>query len=357
MVHLIKKISFFLNFLLVSIVSSSYADHAVSYYYPDNGYSENSYVLAELNLGYAENYHNQDGYYKNYLEDSRGNCCTQERKCGKIFACVDFLYLRAYESGLDVCTPCHASDTTLSDGRIISLFEGKGKDPRFEWNPGFRITGGYQISNHWVFAAFWTHFNSKTQSSKEGLHKLRWKINLDILDLIADYQCRLNDHFTLRPYFGLRGAKIFQKLDGGMFPDPTIFALGANRLRSGGKNKQEFWGGGPLFGLEADFNLGCGFGLYLNGSISWLYGHSDVKHVDSFATTDVIDFSRIKKEYDEILTSGDVAFGFFWQRNVLENKTFFITLGFEHHQFFDYNRISNGDLSFDGIELGIGFEY
>ena len=115
---------------------------------------------------------------------------------------------------------------------------------------------------------------------------------------------------------------------------------------------------GPLFGLEADVNIGCGLSLYVNGAISWLYGRNDVRLTDSTATIDVIDFCDIKNKTNSILTSADASFGVRWQTCFCTDKQLFVQLGYEHHRYFDYNRIGScGDLSFDGLQIGLGLGF
>ena len=110
MAHLLRKIQLTVTFLLVATVGYAYGDCAM----------ESSCVENE-------------------------NCFSCEPSCrGKGFISAELLYWRAFQSGLDVCVPREVSERVTDSGRIISRFRGKGRNPHFKWNPGFRIAAGYE---------------------------------------------------------------------------------------------------------------------------------------------------------------------------------------------------------------------
>ncbi len=287
------------------------------------------------------------------------SCCPCQPLRGHGFIGADLLYWRAFQDGLDICIPTDVSDTVLSDGRIISTFEGRGKDLNFEWNPGFRIGAGYEFAcSNWDVGALWTHFNSKAHRSLCNENRLRWHINLDVIDLLVAYQSDFNSCFSLRPYFGIRLARIDQKLRLGELIDSRTFARESEDL-FGTDNKQKFKGVGPLIGLEVDLQVACGFSFYVNGDVSWLYGSNHVRLTNSTATIDVFDFCNIKNKTNSTLMTADASFGIRWQRCFCADKQFVLQLGYEHHRYFDFSRIGGKccDLSFDGLSLGVGIGF
>lgn len=304
------------------------------------------------------------GYTYGDYEEFRGceesqNCLScQPACCGTGFISGSLLYWRAFQDGLNTCIPTDVSNTVLPDGRIISTFKGKGKDPDFKWKPGFRIAAGYEFAcSNWDVGASWTHFHSKANGSRDCQNRLRWNIDLDVIDLLVAYQCDYNSCFNVRPYIGLRGARIDQKLRLGGFPNSTTFATTGNSL-FGTDNQQKFRGIGPLVGIEADVKIACGFSLYVNGAVSWLYGRNNARLTNSTATIDVVDFCRIKNRINSTLLAADASFGVRWQTCFCKNKQFYVQLGYEHHRYFDYNQIGKcGDLSFDGVQLGLGIGF
>lgn len=301
-----------------------------------------SYSYAELNA---------------YACEENDYCCPCESVCGHGFIGAELLYWRPYQNGLDRCVPTDVSDTVLSDGRIISSFRGKGRDPQFDWNPGFRIGAGYELPcSNWDVGVLWTHYNSKAHRSFSSTNRLHWNIDLDVVDLLVAYQSDFSSCFSLRPYLGIKIARIDQKLRVGGRPSSTTFAA-ADQTLFGTDNKQNFTGVGPLFGLEVGQEVGCGFSVFLNGAVSWLYGNNNVRLINSIATDDVIDYSNIRNRNYSTLMAADASFGVRWQ-TCLCNKDVSFQLSYEHHRYFDYSRFGScGDLGFDGLSLGIGVGY
>src|ERR1700722_3195219 len=97
------------------------------------------------------------------------DCCSpcQSLCFGTSFISADVLYWRAFESGLDDCFPIETSDDITSNNFVVSRFKGKGHNPHFNWDPGFRIGIGSSLEGcQWGLAAFWTHFHSHADRSR-----------------------------------------------------------------------------------------------------------------------------------------------------------------------------------------------
>jgi len=279
--------------------------------------------------------------------------------CGQGFISADLLYWRAFVGGLDSCVTSESSDTVMSDGKIISRFKGIDEDPHFGWNPGFRINAGYAFAcSNWDIAESWTHFHSSAHGSVKNRNKVRWHIDFDVLDLVAGYEFNLGPCFALRPFGGFRGARIDQKLCINELPGETGFSMQTNLLITHTNNKEKFIGVGPLIGLGIDWCIGCGFDLFVDTSITWMYGNFNVQFMDVVVSADTADISKIRQHLNASLAGADVGFGIRWQKCFCDHLWLVLQLGFEHHRYFDYNRIGGyGDLSFDGINFsaGIGF--
>lgn len=295
-------------------------------------------------------------------EEQKDTACCQPAPCGTVFVSADLLYWRAFESGLDVCVPSEVVDIVTSDGEVISRLVGKSRDPRFHWDPGFRIGAGYTAAcSDWDFAAFWTHFHSRASDSRNRGNHLHWNVNLDVVDLIAGYGYDFCSCFCLRPYFGLRGAKIDQKLhihDFSNFSSSSSSSLSSSGFRSERRNKEKFVGVGPLLGLEADWNVGCGLSVFANASVSWLYGKYHVRFSETDEIVDAFNFCEQKKQLEATQTVGDAALGIRWEKCFCCDKHVLLQLALEHHCYFDHNRMGNcGDLSFDGLTFSAAFEF
>ena len=305
----------------------------------EDGYGGDESLVYKGKYAYGEN----EEHYSSMSDEWECCSCCELTCCGRAFIGGELLYWRAFESGLDTCVPTAVSDST-SGSVVTSTFYGKGKDLRFKWRPGFRIGAGYESAcNCWDVGATWTYFHSKAQNGSG----FKWNINLDVVDLLAGYECGCDSCYAMRPFVGVRGARIDQKLRIQSSTDGSVV---------NNSNRQNFWGVGPLVGLGGDLSLGCGFSLYASGSISWLYGNFHLKAINSDSTVDTVDFCSVRKHLDASVGSADLALGIRWQ-TCWCNTEWVLQCGLEHHGYFDYNRICNGDLSFDGVNFSVAIGF
>ena len=313
-----------------------------------------SALLLMTSIGYA--YADPSSLTCEETED----CCPCQTRCsGKVFLGAELLYWRAFNSGINICLPDDVSETITPGGQVISTFRGKTRNPRFEWNPGFRVGAGYEsTSGHWDFAVLWTHLDSKAHSSGNHENRHRWKLNFDVIDIVAGYKSDLSSCFVLRPFGGLRGARIDQKLHAGHFFSSSSFYSAYDFNRSHKSDKEKFEGIGPLIGLEAEVSVFCNFSVYGNVSVSWLYGKFNVHLQEDTAFEDAFNACHVRKHLDATITAMDAALGIRWHKCICKNKQLIIQLGLEHHRYFNYNRLCEyGDLSFDGVNLSAGFGF
>lgn len=230
-----------------------------------------------------------------------------------------------------------------SDGFVLSEFSGRGRDLHYKWDPGYRVGACYEFaSGEWDVAASWTHFHSKANGSG---HR-KWTINLDVVDVTTGYEPECGLCFDIRPFLGVRGAKIDQKLHSG------------HRRGSHKHFKEEFEGIGPLLGLGLDWEIGCNFSLYVKASAAWLYGNFHVKTFESTELVHARNVCKLRKHLDANIAAGDAEIGLRWETCFCKTKRFFLQLGLEHHRYFNFNRIGcYGDLSFDGANVGLGIGF
>lgn len=283
------------------------------------------------------------------------NSC-QPCGCGQGFISAGLIYWRAYEGGLNTCSGVETTDVVANE-RVISTFSGRSRDPDFNWNPGFRIAAGYQLAcSNWGFGADWTHFHSH----ERGSNHVRWDLNYDEIDLVVGYDYELGRCFKLVPYAGLRAARIDQKVRSGDFhsSSSSSFSLSSSDLITFHHHKQKFSGLGPVLGVEGVWDIGCGFSAYANGSVSWLYGKFNIRFIDDEEFALGENHCKLRKHLDAVVTAADAGFGVRWKTCFCGNMELYLQLGFEHHIYYEYNRIGCcGDLSLDGLNFtaAIGF--
>lgn len=310
-------------------------------------------------------------------EECGKSCSCAPAWCGKGFFSADLLYWRAFEDGLDDCFPVDDYDYISSSyGTILSRFKGKGEDPRFNWDAGFRLGTGYVFDSGWDIGVYWTHFHSHASKHyKQDSYAFRnenevhWNLNFEVVDLIVAHEFNSDSCFTWRPFAGLRGARIKQKLRTNSFSNGDSFEesssavaflsdySSSNFATSSVHNKQRFLGIGPLIGLEADWSLGCNLSLYANASVAFLYGHFHVRSKESDQFVDGADFCQERRKLSACQTVLDAGVGIRWQTCLCGNRAW-LQLGLEHHSYFNQNRFGTyGDLCLDGANFSVGIEF
>ncbi|MFI0435761.1 MAG: Lpg1974 family pore-forming outer membrane protein [Parachlamydiaceae bacterium] len=313
--------------------------------------------------------------------------CCEPPCCGKAFASIDLLYWRAFQGGLNDCFPIENEDYISSGGNVISTFKGDGKDPHFNWDAGFRIGTGYAFGTGWDIAAFWTHFHSESKQNQGRDQKLHWKLDFNVLDLVAGRAFDVGSCFAARPFFGLRAVRIEEKLrlkndgrqsaygdssdsyfnrfDSYIGFDRNSYLNSSSQTfdnhddfrRAKGHAKNKLMGVGPLIGVEGDWRLGCGFSLYANASVAVLYGNFRLHFHQSEEFTDGADLCEIKRKTQACQAVADLGLGIRWETCVCQSLVW-LQLGLEHHRYFNQNRFGDyGDLCLDGANFSAGFAF
>lgn len=280
---------------------------------------------------------------------------------GNIFLRGDVLYWKPHISNLELAFGEDSIvQTTEGIGRTINSREFD-EDPKFHWNAGYRVGAGFKPEcTNWFIGSFWTHFNDNGTRHSSSTNEGKCRVKLDQLDVLFTVESCLSC-FKLNPYFGVRGVHLNEKLHSRLITDiilsPTSSATGTRTLR----DKQNYYGGGPLIGIDAFWDLGCNIDLYGTIAASLLYGHYNVHFNDSDIFTAPLSesiFNKTTKHLHAFDANIDLAIGFIW--NVcIYNTPFMLKLGFEHHQFFNQSRLglARGDLSFDGGTFSISTEF
>jgi hypothetical protein len=276
-------------------------------------------------------------------------CCKE--RCGGFFLDAGVLYLRAFEGGLSsACDSTQIIDTTEGDV-VVSELRGKNHDFDFKWNTGFTVGAGYEFDNNSCIGAFWTNYNSRSSGGrKENQH--HWKINFNVVDVLYCYESSWSN-FALIPYGGLRYARIDQHLR-------THFLNTVNAITnsSHGHSREDFSGWGPLFGLEGNWDMGCGFSLYGNVSGSVLFGKFRVRTNSAEVFDTGINRNHLRKNNQACQPVVDIGFGVRWMTSFCNDMILVLQLGLEEHRYFNHNQLcSYGDLSLDGGSFTVGIEF
>lgn len=289
------------------------------------------------------------------IQDS---CC--ESSCGRFYVGADLLYWKAHISGLELNVgTTSVVQATVGDDTTIMTAEEYDADPYFKWKPGYRIAAGYEFAGaEWEAGVVWTHFQD-SGTKTFGLNTTSVDVKINQIDLLLAYNTTLAPCFKARPFIGVRGARITSSVDAFLVTDITILPATLATQTRIFDDSQKYEGWGPLLGLEAEWEIGCGFSLYGSAAAGLLYGDYHVHFVDSdvftppFSTSVFSDDTRHVHGFDANI---DLAIGIQWQMAFCDSYLVNMRLGFEHHEYFNQSHIgtNRGDLSFDGGIFSLG---
>ena len=217
----------------------------------------------------------------------------QVRDGADLFINAEWLIWQAHENGLNYAVK---TDSTLDDTAL--LYGSTIKDLHFDWDSGVRVGLGYNLPHDgWDVVATWTWFENKATGSaspstpKELLGTQTFplgtdgnnafqsanstlRLHLNFIDLELGREFFVSKWVTLRPFIGLRNAWVRQKQTTAYntLVNPIFQTTQTGYLSKGSCN---YWGLGPMTGLNTQWGLGCGLSLFGNGSVSLLNGFFD----------------------------------------------------------------------------------
>lgn len=273
-----------------------------------------------------------------------------EQSCGFSFN-AELLYWRPELCGLEGAFGTTTISTTVDTNAITTTtITESDKEPTSKWDAGFRIGVG-SIFDGFDLHVDWTHFNGSAKFS-EGSQFGDWKIKYDTIDLTLSRGFDMTHCFNLRPFIGIRGAKIHQRLKSHLETLFTSPLIGNNTVFTDKDDKEDFKGIGPRIGLRADWELGCNFSLYGSFAVVSYYGDVKSKNfdVDTFTSTVSVCNGERKHCFDNLAT--DMEFGICWETSSCfcdYDLHLGLKLGVEQHRIYDFSELgSDGNLTLDG---------
>ncbi len=363
------------------------------------------------------------GLSADYFYNNSDECCYQygytvpahvedECDCADFTVSAEWLYWKPCAEELELGV---TKTTTLVTGTssVIppTVTNSHENHLDFKWDSGFRLGIGYNLPcDGWDLALKWTYFDSKAHDSLDpdgsftaggalvgevfvpsfsgfvfpdnSLIKSasgRWKVDLNIVDLELGRAFLASPSLKLRPFIGLRWASIDQNYNlryyGSLFQEGIIEDAFFDRVRM----ENDYSGFGLRLGLDTVWDLGCGFGIFFDGSASLLYGDLDVHQREFFTDlTGTIGSGEIHQRHHDrcVKANTDFNIGVQWATQCNFGRTnFLVRLGYEYQIFFAQNQFKNfvsttplggefadvrndvnsrsngGDLSFHGLTL------
>lgn len=286
-----------------------------------------------------------------------------EQSCDKaysprFFVQGDVLYWKPHISGLELDFGTASISRETTDSVETFVTDEFDADPHFKWNAGYRLSAGYLFEcSNWELTALWTHFqDSGARNEREDantVNSAKCRLRFDQLDVVLTYNEPIGFLFNLKPFAGIRAAKIHESVDAFLVTDITIIPDTLATETRTFDDKQNYRAIGPIIGLQGDWNLGCGLGIYGSAAASFLYGKYNLHFNDSDIFTAPFSrefFSTNTRHLHGFDCNIDLALGISWDTCVFNSCPLSLKLGIEHHQYFDQSRLgtNRGDLTFDG---------
>lgn len=284
-------------------------------------------------------------------------CCPSP--CNNhFFVRGDVLYWTPRITGLELNFGTSEIAESFVDCTQILVTKENDRDPHFKWDAGYRAGLGYE-TDKWISEVLWTHFDGNgDRRSHHSFSHGKATIKFDQVDLALAYNYDISCGLTLRPFVGVRGTRIHEHLESILVTKLALVgnpdALETRRLN----DQQKYLGVGPLFGLEGNWDIACGFGLYGTIAGSLLYGNYEVTFDDfDFFSSPISKqiYSFNKRHLHAFDYNLDLGVGINWHKTFGKRFELNMKLGFEQHQYFNLNRISvgRGDVSFTGLVFAI----
>lgn len=216
---------------------------------------------------------------------------------------ADFLAMQAKQDGMEfVCQKSNGFSTAAQTALTNGTFEGfSDRSSDWEYNFGARVGIGFYLAHDaWNLDFNWTglkisdynHANATTGGSvliplwllgedSDGnfigqRSNAKWNTSYNTFDFRLGKPYYVSRYFIVNPHFGVRAAWIDQHfaVDYSGLVGPGTFA-GTNRVVHHADN--DFWGVGARAGLDTDWVIGKGFGLFGNLATSVLFGKFNVE--------------------------------------------------------------------------------
>ncbi len=305
--------------------------------------------------------------------------CGNQANCGacnSLSGRFDILYWRPCSDGLELGKSESLINSEIGEDTVLTN-ESHAADPNFKFDTGFRLGFGYYSPcDCWDAALNWTHFHSKASADGASdptnniffmsdwvrdagtnftVADARWTLDLDLLDLEFAKTYFVNHCFILRPFIGLRAARIDQgyhvEATGTIQGSPasnSVSAMIVESFDSVVKSSSDFRGIGPRAGFCAEIRLGCGVSLIGGAAASLVFGTFDRSskegQLGNVANVNEFNYDAHGGGPDRCtVTMADLGIGLKWE-HCFEccgcMHPFAFIVAWEHHAFYDLNHFN-----------------
>ncbi|MCI0382173.1 MAG: Lpg1974 family pore-forming outer membrane protein [Chlamydiae bacterium] len=300
-------------------------------------------------------------------------CCCE---AGEVYLTASALYWNTHQDGMEYAVLNERADTQYQ-GLVVNA---KYLNPDFKWRWGWKVGIGYNSTHDgWNMEAIWTHYKGRASrhddtggSSSTTLLPLwsafapavanpvgavatqgilfatdieaSWKLRLDIADFTLGRQFWTSKFFNMKPFIGIRAAWIRQDFEiehkggswGATFNQGNVFNNEVDL-------DNHYKGVGVRAGIDSSWNFTKAWSLFGNFALSILYGRFDIEHDErNFFANAPFNRNKIHETSDGFRASKailDLMIGIQYVTVFSDYRAFMVSLGWEHHLFFNQNQL------------------
>jgi len=336
------------------------------------------------------------------------DCC--QSLCGRFSVDAEFLYWRASNSDNQygtVGTSTEVGTRTAGTTETVT-FDLEGKELKSKWSPAFRIGVGYEFNDSkWDTQLIWTDFCSRSAHSQEtvtspenflasdlspilplffpvttaldnleiptysGTIDASWKTHLNVVDWQLGRSIDCGRCFTFRPHVDVRYASIKQHIhQDASIAVASIVDLDDERTLTGNSEtnvKRNFYGVGPMVGLDLNWNWNCNWSVYGKSAFGLLLGQNHIKSsvtstaILTSSSTDVISpftetlsFEESQRKKHTMRAAISLGAGIEWKTTFLcDDYPLTVFAGWEQHTYVN-SRVQD---NFYGVNVGANVQF
>lgn len=290
-----------------------------------------------------------------YNAPSRTHVCN----CWGIVTSASFIYWQPIQENMELGIVTDSTNPLdLVNGHVVNL--------DFKYKPGFKVGIGMNFDyDNWDSYLQYTwfqgshHTNTTLDPTNLAVTLIpswqipdflnphyasgseKWKLTLNIIDWDLARSFFLGKKLTVRPFFGARGAWIFQTVHADYLnQNPGFLLIWPSTHIS---QNSHSWGVGPRTGISSNWNIGSGCRFYGNGEIDLLF--TQYTHLKTRQTSDVTSANRYtirQKDANYLRAHLDLTFGFGWGTYIANNRQHIdLSADYGYQVFFNQNMFRN----------------
>jgi hypothetical protein len=315
-------------------------------------------------------------------------CRTHIKEGHDVFVTASFTYWQPTQENMKL-------GVVSNSEAPLDIVNGKEIDLNFKYKPGFKVGIGSNFCyGKWDTILQYTWFRGTEKVSKSldlsnnninlfpawqipnflnpeykyGSEK--WKLRMDLIDWDLGRSFSAGTKLCLRPFVGLRGAIIDQKVDVSYVNTTASYLLIWPSTFV--EQKSNSWGIGPRTGLTSNWKLGKGFRLYGTGEVDVLFTQYDLKSEQTSAVSFANRYLVKQNNANYLRTHLELDLGFGWGSYFASDKAHVdLSADYGFQVFFDQNMfrtfasaqavgkstLPNGNLYIQGLTATLRFDF